>query len=74
MYLEHLVPKWVSIISTPSCFVKRVLSPHIVSFGFLANLAYLNKRGVFEGVDCVVDIGANIGQFAFMIQTALPSL
>ena len=45
-----------------------------MSFGFLANLAYLNKRGVFEGVDCVVDIGANIGQFAFMIQTALPSL
>lgn len=74
MYLEHLVPKWISVISAPNCFINRVLNPHMVSFGLLANLDYLSKRGVFEGVDCVVDIGANIGQFAFMIQAILPKI
>jgi FkbM family methyltransferase len=38
----------------------------------MANLDFLKKRGVFDEVDAVIDIGANIGQFAFMIHSVLP--
>ena len=74
MYLEHLVPASLAALFSPRCLIKRLRYPHLVSFGLLANLHRLAARGVFEDVDAIVDVGANIGQFAFMAHTALPSL
>lgn len=50
------------------------MHPKLVSFGLLANLHLLGKCGVFKEVDGIVDVGANIGQFAFMAHSALPGL
>lgn len=72
MYLEHLVPNALAIFSAPRCFLRRLINPRLVSFGLMANLNFLKKRGVFDEVDAVIDIGANIGQFAFMIHSVLP--
>lgn len=72
MYLEHLVPKSLSIFSAPGCFIARLRHPGLVSFGLMANLAFLRRKGVFDRVDGVVDVGANIGQFAFMAHSVLP--
>jgi FkbM family methyltransferase len=72
MYLEHLVPNAFAIFSSPRCFIKRLLNPQLVSFGLMANLDFLKKRRVFDEVDAIVDIGANIGQFAYMIHSVLP--
>lgn len=74
MYLEHLVPPSLAGLFLPGCLIKRLRYPHLVSFGMLANLKRLAGRGVFEGVDSIVDVGANIGQFAFMAHSALPGL
>ena len=74
MYLEHLVPSGLAALFSPRCFIKRLLHPDLVSFGLLANLQALGKRGVFKEVDAIVDVGANIGQFAFMAHTVLPHL
>ncbi len=74
MYLEHLVPKFITVLSSPRCFIKRLLHRDLVSFGLMANLNFLAKNGVFDKVDGIVDVGANIGQFAYMAHTALPDL
>ncbi len=74
MYIEHLVPKYLAILSSPSCFITRLRYPTLVSFGLMANLNFLRKKGVFDEVDAIVDVGANIGQFAFMAHTVMPSL
>jgi FkbM family methyltransferase len=74
MYLENLIPSGIAALFSPGCFVKRLMYPDLVSFGLLANLHALGKRGVFKEVDAIVDVGANVGQFAFMAHTALPHL
>lgn len=74
MYLEHLIPSSLAALFSPGCFIRRLMYPDLVSFGLLANLHTLGKRGVFKEVDAIVDVGANIGQFAFMVHTALPHL
>lgn len=74
MYLEHLVPKSLAIFSAPRCFLARLLHPGLVSFGLMANIGFLSRKGVFDDVDGIIDIGANIGQFAFMAHTVLPNL
>lgn len=74
MYLEHLVPKFITVFSSPECFIKRLLHRDLVSFGLMANLNFLAKKGVFNEVDGIVDVGANIGQFAYMAHSALPHL
>ena len=74
MYLEHLVPAGLAALFSPRCFIRRLMQPELVSFGLLANLNALGKRGVFREVDAIVDVGANIGQFAYMAHTALPHL
>jgi FkbM family methyltransferase len=73
MYLEHLVPNAFAILAAPRCFLKRLLNPRYVSFGLMANLNYLKKRGIFENIDAVIDVGANIGQFAYMMHTVIPN-
>jgi len=74
MYLEHLVPTNLAAIFSPGCLVRKLQHPDLVSFGLLANLNTLSKRGVFDEVDAVIDVGANIGQFAYMAHVALPKL
>jgi FkbM family methyltransferase len=74
MYLEHLVSKSLAVFSSPGCFIARLRYPKLVSFGLMANLNFLGKKGVFDEVDGIVDIGANIGQFAFMAHRVLPHL
>lgn len=74
MYLDNLVPHSLSIIRFPQAFITRLRYPTLVSFGLLANLSWHKRQGLFQEVDAIVDIGANIGQFAFMIHSVLPNL
>jgi FkbM family methyltransferase len=54
--------------------VHRLLHPRLVSFGLMANLKVAKERGVFSGIDAIVDVGANIGQFAYMISRLCPGV
>ncbi|MGZ5441417.1 MAG: FkbM family methyltransferase [Thermoanaerobaculia bacterium] len=74
MYLEHLVTPYLALLSSPRCFLTRLIHPDLVSFGLFANIANVKKRGLFKGIDGVIDVGANIGQFAYMVHTVLPQL
>jgi FkbM family methyltransferase len=74
MVLDHLLPAKLAALADPRSFVLRLAHPTLVSFGLLANLAAAKRRGVFAGVDAVIDVGANSGQFAFMASRALPGL
>ena len=74
MYIEHLVPKYLAVFSSPKCFITRLRYPKLVSFGLMANLNLLRKKNVFDEVDAIVDVGANIGQFAFMAHSIMPNL
>jgi FkbM family methyltransferase len=74
MYLEHLVSPHLAILSSPRCFFRRLIHPDLVSFGMLANINSSRKRGLFKGIDGIIDVGANIGQFAYMVHTVLPQL
>lgn len=74
MYLEHLVPTGLAALFSPACFIRRLIHPDLISFGLFANLHALSRRGVFKEVDAIIDVGANIGQFAYMAHCALPDL
>jgi len=74
MYLEHLISPKLAIFAAPRCFLARLCHPDLVSFGFLANLSGLKHRGLFNGVDGIIDVGANIGQFAFMAHIVWPHI
>lgn len=73
MYLEHLVPQTLAIAAAPRCFLHRLQQPALVSFGLLANLVRLSRLPRFAGIDAVIDVGANIGQFAYMAHVAWPT-
>ncbi len=66
MFLDNLLPSFVSTIAAPRYFIKRLQHPGMVSFGLLANLAKMKSRGTISKIDSIWDIGANYGQFAFM--------
>jgi FkbM family methyltransferase len=74
MYIEHLVSPYLAVIAAPRLFLKRLLHRDLVSFGLLANLDNMKRRGLFRDVDGIIDIGANTGQFAYMAHTVLPEL
>lgn len=74
VYLEHLISPKVAILAAPRCFMSRLIHPDLVSFGLLANLNGLKHRGLFDDVDGVIDVGANIGQFAFMAHFVWPHI
>jgi len=67
MYLEHLISPKLAIFVAPRCFLQRLIHPDLVSFGLLANLNGLKHRGLFNDIDGIIDVGANVGQFAFMV-------
>ena len=74
MYLEHLVPSVLAVLAAPGCLLRRIRHRELVSFGLLANLAGLERRGLFQEVDGIIDVGANIGQFAYMCHSVWPQL
>lgn len=74
MYLEHLLPAKLAALADPRSFLLRLAHPKLVSFGLLANLVALRRRGLLTGIDGVIDVGANAGQFAFMASRALPGV
>lgn len=74
MYLENLLPRHLAALAAPGCLLHRLLQPKLVSFGLMANLRAQRARGAFDGIGAVVDVGANIGQFAYMISRTLPAV
>jgi methyltransferase, FkbM family len=74
VYLEHLISPKLAIFAAPRCFLRRLIHPDLVSFGLLANLNGLKRRGLFKGIDGIIDVGANIGQFAFMAHLVWPHI
>jgi len=74
MYLENLISPKLAVLMAPHCFLRRLWYRDLVSFGLLANLAGLERRGLFRGIDGIIDVGANIGQFAYMSHTVWPRL
>ena len=74
MYLENLLPRQIAALAAPGCLIHRLLHPRLVSFGLMANLKVMGARGVFAGIDAIVDVGANIGQFAYMISRVCPGV
>lgn len=74
MYLERLVSPKLAIFAAPICFARRLIHPDLVSFGLLANLSVLARYGLFKEIDCIIDVGANIGQYAYMAHSVLPAI
>lgn len=74
MYLDNLISPSLAVLADPVNAIRRLLNPTLVSFGLLANLAALSRRGALEGVDGILDIGANRGQFAYMVSRVCPGV
>ncbi len=74
MYLDRLVSSKLAILAAPLCFTRRLLHRELVSFGLLANLSVLARQGLFKEIDCIIDVGANIGQYAYMIHSVVPTV
>lgn len=74
MFLDNLLPSFVGVVAAPLCFIKRIRYPDMVSFGLLANLTKMRSRGAISGIDSIWDVGANLGQFAFMAHTVWPKM
>ena len=74
MFLDNLLPGYMGALAAPSALLKRLRYRELVSFGLLANLMAMRRRGVISGIDAIVDVGANQGQFAFMAHAVWPDL
>lgn len=74
MYLERLLSNNLAILVAPGAFLQRLAHPDLVSFGLLANLQRLARVPPLGGIDAIVDVGANTGQFAFMAHHVWPRL
>lgn len=74
MLLDNLLPGFLGAFASPLCFVKRIRYPNMVSFGLMASLSKMKSKGVITNIDSIWDVGANQGQFAFMIHNIWPDL
>lgn len=74
MFLDNLLPSGMAILASPQALLRRVINPQKVSFGLLANLYAMRRRGEIIGIDSILDVGANEGQFAFMAHSVWPEL
>ena len=72
MYLDNLLPKGLAAFAAPGCLWKRILHPDLVSFGLMANLASARRRGLIREIDAIIDVGANVGQYAYMAHAVWP--
>jgi FkbM family methyltransferase len=66
MYLDNLVPHSFALLTAPKAAIWKLHRPEMVSFGMLANLAVSRRRHAMENIDAIIDVGANVGQFAYM--------
>lgn len=74
MFLDNLIsPRWAAV-ADPRNFIRRLQFPELVSFGLLANLEAMKKKGVLDEIDAIIDVGANRGQFAFMASRVCPTV
>jgi FkbM family methyltransferase len=58
--------------TAPGRLPARLMHPELVSFSLFAALSRLERRGLVRGIDGIIDVGANIGQFAFMASRVWP--
>jgi FkbM family methyltransferase len=66
MYLDNLVPHGFALLTAPKAAIWKLRRPRMVSFGMQANLAVCRRRHAMENIDAIIDVGANVGQFAYM--------
>jgi FkbM family methyltransferase len=74
MHLESITRLVVAMASAPTRLPTRFAHSELVSFALFASLSRLQRRGVIAGIDAIIDVGANIGQFAFMASRIWPDL
>ena len=74
MFLDNLLPGYMGALSAPAALLKRLRYRELVSFGLLANLTAMRRKSVIKGIDAILDVGANQGQFAFMAHSVWPQL
>lgn len=74
MYLDNLIPNSLGALFSPYCLLHKLKQPKMVSYGLMANLLEARRRGLFSGVQGIIDVGANIGQYAYMAHAIFPSL
>lgn len=74
MFLDNLLPGYIGALAAPAALLKRLRYRELVSFGLLANLTVMRRRSVISGIDAILDVGANQGQFAFMAHAVWPQL
>ncbi|MEO8151876.1 MAG: FkbM family methyltransferase [Rhizobacter sp.] len=74
MYLDNLIPNALGAFFSPFCLFHKLKQPTMVSYGLMANLLKARDRGLFAGVQSIVDVGANIGQYAYMAHAIFPTL
>lgn len=74
MFLDNLLPSGLAALAAPQALWRRLTNPNKVSFGLLANLYAMRRRGEISGIDSILDVGANEGQFAFMAHSVWPEL
>lgn len=74
MLLDNLIPGFLGAFASPLCFIKRIRYPELVSFGLMASLSKMKSKGVVTSIDSIWDVGANQGQFAFMVHNIWPDL
>src|SRR5688572_8246440 len=74
MQLESVTRLVVALASAPTRLATRFAHPELVSFGLFAALSRLERRGAITGIDAIIDVGANVGQFAFMASRIWPDL
>ncbi len=74
MFLDNLLPSGLAILAAPQALLRRVTNPQKVSFGLLANLYAMRRRGEITGINSIWDVGANEGQFAYMAHSVWPEL
>ena len=74
MFLDNLLPTVFGVLGAPKAFLSRLRNPRMVSYGLLASLSVMKKKGVIRDIDSIWDVGANVGQFAFMAHTVWRNL
>jgi FkbM family methyltransferase len=60
------------MLTQPVTTWHRLRYRRMVAFAMLSGLRRLSRSGGISGIDCIVDVGANIGQYALMAHLVWP--
>ena len=74
MYLDYSLPSIAAAALAPRCAFWKLCYPSLVSFGLLAALSSPRIRHVSRHIDVILDVGANIGQYAYMASKVWPTI